>query len=65
VSNFLEAVSVGVLLHRLLDGIGALEELLAGLVLLSAGVGVQVLVQKFPHVVRKAQDLEILGVPEE
>lgn len=63
-SNFLQAVSVGVPLHGILDGVGALEELFAGLVLLSSGVGIQVLVQKFPHVVGQAQDLKILGVSE-
>ena len=63
-SNFLQAVSVVVLLHGVLDGVGALEELFAALVLLSPGVGVQVLVQKLPHVVGQAQDLKILGVSE-
>ncbi len=58
----LQAVAVGVLLHGVLDGVRALEELFASLVLLGPGVGIQVFVQKFPHVVGKAQDLKILGI---
>ena len=58
----LQAVAVGVSLHGVLDGVRALEELFASLVLLGPGVGVQVFVQKLPHVVGQAQDLKILSV---
>jgi len=59
----LQAVAVDVPLHGVLDGVRALEELFASLVLLGPGVGVQVFIQKLPHVVGQAQDLKILGVP--
>lgn len=58
----LQAVAVGVPLHGVLDGVRALEELFASLVLFGPGVGIQVFVQKLPHVVGQAQDLKILGV---
>lgn len=61
----LEAVATDVPLEGILDGVGALEELFASLVLLGARVGVQVFVKEFPHVVGKAQDLEVLGVSKE
>lgn len=60
----LQAVAVGVLLHRLLDRVGALEELGAILLLLGSAVGIEVLVEKLPHVVGQAQNLEVLGVLE-
>ena len=50
-------------LHGVLDGVGAGEELLAVLLLVSAGVGIHVLIEELPHVVGKVQDLEVLGVP--
>jgi len=51
-------------LHGVLDGVGAGEELLAGLLLVSTGVGIHVLIQKLPHVVGEVQDLEVLGILE-
>jgi len=51
-------------LHGVLDGVGAGEELLAGLLLVGTGVGVHVLIQKLPHVVGEVQDLEVLGILE-
>ena len=39
-----------------------MEVFVALLVLVGARVGVEVFVQKLPHVVGKAQDLEVLGV---
>jgi len=51
-------------LHGVLDGVGAGEELLAGLLLVGAGVGIHVLIQKLPHVVGEVQDLEVLGILE-
>ena len=60
----MQAVSADVPLEGVLDGVGALEVLLAVLVGLSARVGVEVLVQELPHVVGQGEDLEVLGVPE-
>jgi len=63
--NSLQVVGVSdVPLHGVLDGVGAGEELLAGLLLVGAGVGIHVLIQKLPHVVGEVQDLEVLGVLE-
>lgn len=63
--NSLQVVGVGdVPLHGVLDGVGAGEELLAVLLLVSAGVGIHVLIEELPHVVGKVQDLEVLGVLE-
>ena len=59
----MQAVSADVPLEGVLDGVGALEVLLAVLVGVGARVGVQVLVQEFSHVVGQGQDLEVLGVP--
>jgi len=65
ISNSLQVVGVGnVPLHGVLDGVGAGEELLAVLLLVSAGVGIHVLIEELPHVVGKVQDLEVLGVLE-
>ena len=50
-------------LHGVLDGVGAGEELLARLLLVSTGVGVHVLIKQLPHVVGQVQDLEVLGIP--
>ena len=62
--NSLQVVGVGdVPLHGVLDGVGAGEELLAVLLLVSAGVGIHVLIEELPHVVGKVQDLEVLGIP--
>ena len=62
--NSLQVVGVGdVPLHGVLNGVGAGEELLAVLLLVSAGVGIHVLIEELPHVVGKVQDLEVLGVP--
>lgn len=63
-SLYLQVVGVSnVPLHGVLDGVGAGEELLARLLLVSTGVGVHVLVEQLPHVVGKVQDLEVLGIP--
>merc|ERR1712174_112826 len=63
--NSLQVVGVSdVPLHGVLDGVGAGEELLAGLLLVGTGVGIHVLIQKLPHVVGKVQDLEVLGILE-
>jgi len=65
VARFLQVVGVGdVPLHGVVDGVVALEEILARLLLVGAGIGVHVLIQKLPHVVGKVQDLEVLGVLE-
>ena len=62
--NSLQVVGVGdVPLHGVVDGVVALEEILARLLLVGAGIGVHVLIQKLPHVVGEVQDLEVLGVP--
>ena len=50
-------------LHGVLDGVGAGEELLARLLLVSTGAGVHVLIEQLPHVVGQVQDLEVLGIP--
>jgi len=60
----LQAVAAQVPLDGVLDGVGALEELSAFLLLFSTGVGIQVFIQKFPHVVGKAQDFQVFGVLE-
>jgi len=41
-----------------------LEEFFAGLLLVSAAVGIQVFIQKFPHVVGERQDFQVFGVLE-
>jgi len=65
VARFLQVVGVGdVPLHGVVDGVVALEEILARLLLVGAGIGVHVLIQKLPHVVGEVQDLEVLGVLE-
>jgi len=51
-------------LHGVLDGVGAGEELLARLLLVSTGIGVHVLIEQLPHVVGQVQDLEVLGILE-
>lgn len=61
-ASSLEAVAAQVPLDGVLDGVGALEELGALLLLLGTGVGIEVFVEEFPHVVGQAQDLEVLGV---
>lgn len=62
---YLQVVGVSnVPLHGVLDGVGAGEELLARLLLVSAGVGVHVLIEELPHVVGQVQDLEVLGILE-
>lgn len=62
---YLQVVGVSnVPLHGVLDGVGAGEELFARLLLVSAGVGVHVLVEELPHVVGQVQDLEVLGILE-
>ena len=64
VARFLQVVGVGdVPLHGVVDGVVALEEILARLLLVGAGIGVHVLIQKLPHVVGEVQDLEVLGIP--
>jgi len=60
----LQAVAAQVPLGGFLDGVGALEEFLAGLLLVSAAVGIQVFIQKFPHVVGERQDFQVFGVLE-
>ena len=50
-------------LHGVLDGVGAGEELLARLLLVSTGVGIHVLIEQLPHVVGQVQDLKVLGIP--
>ena len=62
--NSLQVVGVGdVPLHGVLDGVGAGEELLTRLLLVSTGIGVHVLIEQLPHVVGQVQDLEVLGIP--
>ena len=58
----LQAVGAQVPLGGVLDGVGALEEFFAGLLLVSAAVGIQVFIQKFPHVVGERQDFQVFGV---
>jgi len=41
-----------------------LEEFFAGLVLVSTAVGIQVFIQKFPHIVGERQDFQVFGVLE-
>jgi len=60
----LQAVGAQVPLGGVLDGVGALEEFFAGLLLVSAAVGIQVFIQKFPHVVGERQDFQVFGVLE-
>jgi len=60
----LQAVAAQVPLGGFLDGVGALEEFLAGLLLVSAAVGIQVFIQKFPHIVGERQDFQVFGVLE-
>lgn len=60
----LQAVAAQVPLEGVLDGEGAGEELVALLVHLGGGVGVEVFVEEIPHVVGEGEDLEVLGVLE-
>jgi len=61
----LQVVGIGdVPLHRVLDGVGASEEFVASLLLVSTGIGIHVLVKELPHVIGQVEDLEVLGVLE-
>ena len=60
----LEGVAGEVSLDRVLDGVGALEELLAGLLAIGPLGGVQVLVQQLPEVIWHVQDLKVSRHPE-
>jgi len=65
VAVYLQVVGVGnVPLHGVTDGVWAGEEVVARLLLIGTAVGIHVLVQEFPHVVGKVQNLEVLGVGE-
>lgn len=60
----LQGVSGEVPLDWLLDWVGALEELLAGLLAIGSLGGVQVLVQQLPEVIGHVQDLKVPCHPE-
>jgi len=62
--NLQVVVVSDVSLHGVLDGVWALEELFAGLLLVGTAVGIHVLIKEFPHVVGEVEDLEELGVLE-
>ena len=64
VESPLEGVPWEVPLDRLLDWVGALEELLAGLLAIGPLGGVHVLVQQLPEVIRHVQDLKVSRHPE-
>jgi len=64
VDHFLEAVAIEVPLDRILDGVGALEEFFAFLLLVSTAVGIQVFIEEFPHIIRQAEDFQIFGILE-
>ena len=48
-----------------MDGEGALEELGAILLLVGSGVGIQVFVKEFPHLVGEIHQFEVFGVSKE
>ena len=58
----LQAVAIEVPLNWFSDGVGALEEFGAFLLLVSTAVGIQVFVEEFPHVVGQAKDFQVFGV---
>ena len=63
-SPALQGVSWEVPLDRLLDWVGALEELFASLLAIGSLGSVHVFVQQLPEVIRHVQDLKVSGHPE-
>ena len=61
-SRNLQVVAAQVPLDGVLDGVGALEEFSAFLLLVGTAVGIQVFVEEFPHVVGQAQDFQVFSV---
>ena len=64
VESPLQGVSGEVPLDRVLDWVGALEELFAGLLALRSLGGVQVLVQQLPEVIWHVEHLKVARHPE-
>ena len=59
----LQGVAREVPLDRVLEGVRALEELLAGLGTVGPLAGINVLVQQLPEVVGHVQHLQVTGQP--
>ena len=65
IGNILQGVSGEIPLDGLLQGVGALEELLALLLSERSLAGVHVLIQELPELVGKVHHLQILGEPKD
>ena len=59
----LQGVARQIPLDRVLEGVRALEELLAGLGTIGPLAGINVLVQELPEVVGHVQHLQVTGQP--